>query len=215
MRQRNIKNLDAKIAEVSSRLIDSPEELKGKWREHFGFDGTLEFEIGCGKGKFITEKAAANPQNMYIAVEGQLNVLLRGLQKAEAADLSNIAFFCKYVDNLNDIFEKGELDTIYLNFSDPWPKDRHYKRRLTYRERLETYFDVLKPGGAIEFKTDNDGLFEFSMEEIKAMGYEILEYSEDLHASEYESRLTTTEYEDRFSGIGKNIWYVKFRRTDK
>lgn len=213
MRQRNIKHLDEKIAEVSKYLLDNPEELKGRWRETFGFPGSLELEIGCGKGQFIARKASDNPDNMYVAVEGQLNVLLRGLQKADAGNLGNVAFFCRYIDSLNDFFEKGELDRIYLNFSDPWPKDRHYKRRLTYRDRLESCFDVLKDGGVIEFKTDNDGLFGFSMDEIKAMGYEILEYTEDLHASDYESRLITTEYEDRFSQKGKNINYVSFRRN--
>ena len=212
MRQRNIKHLDEKIAAVSEYLLDNPEEYRGSWRKTYGYSGSLELEIGCGKGQFIVKKAAEHPDNMYLAVEGQLNVLLRGLQKSKAGDLKNIMFFCKYVEDLNDLFEKGELDKIYLNFSDPWPKDRHYKRRLTYRERLESYFDVLKEGGEIEFKTDNDGLFEFSMEEIRAMNYEILEYTEDLHNSDYESKNTTTEYEDKFSGLGKNINYVKFRR---
>lgn len=212
MRQRNIKNLDEKIEKVSRFLMDNPEEYKGKWRSSFAEGESLELEIGCGKGDFITKKAEDNPGNMYIAVEGQLNVLLRALQKSDAAGLDNVRFFCKYIDDLNDIFEKGELDKIYLNFSDPWPKDRHYKRRLTYRGRLESYFDVLRDGGIIEFKTDNDALFDFSMDEIKDMGYEILEYTRDLHKSEFESKFTMTEYERKFTNLGKNINYVSFRR---
>ena len=214
MRQRNIKNLEEKINAAKEYLVENPEDMKGKWRTLFETaDGELALEIGCGKGQFIISHAKANPQNMYLAIEGQRNVLLRGLQKAKAEDLKNVMFFAKYIDDANDLFEKGEIDKIYLNFSDPWPKDRHARRRLTHRDRLKTYFDVLKEEGVIEFKTDNDPLFEFSMEEIRESGYEILEYTEDLHNSEYESKYTTTEYEDRFSAGGKNINYVKFKRN--
>ena len=214
MRQRNIKNLEEKINEAREYLVDNPEDMKGRWRSLFeGKDGSLSLEIGCGKGQFIISHAKLNPDNMYLAIEGQRNVLLRGLQKAKAEQLDNVLFFAKYIDDANDLFEKGEIDRIYLNFSDPWPKDRHARRRLTHRDRLKSYFDVLRDDGVIEFKTDNDPLFEFSMEEIRASGYEILEYTEDLHSSEYESRHTTTEYEDRFSAGGKNINYVKFKRN--
>ncbi len=214
MRQRNIKNLEEKINAAKEYLVETPGDMKGRWRELFAdAGGELALEIGCGKGQFIISHAKANPDNMYLAIEGQRNVLVRGLQKAKAEQLKNVLFFAKYIDDANELFEKGEIDKLYLNFSDPWPKDRHAKRRLTHRDRLKTYFDVLKKDGVIEFKTDNDPLFAFSMEEIRESGYEILEYTEDLHSSGYESKYTTTEYEDRFSAGGKNINYVKFKRN--
>lgn len=214
MRQRNIKNLETKLNEVREYMIENPESMKGRWRSLFNCGGDLLLEIGCGKGQFITSHAEANPDNMYLAIEGQSNILLRALQKSKANNLNNVRFFAKYIDNANDFFEKGEIDKIYLNFSDPWPKERHARRRLTHRERLKSYFDVLKEDGVIEFKTDNDALFEFSMTEIRESGYEILEYTEDLHNSDFESKNITTEYEDKFSSGGKNINYVKFKRNN-
>ncbi len=212
MRQRNIKHLDEKIEALSMYLIQNPEELKGRWREYYGMDGELEIEIGSGKGQFIATKAAAHPETVFVGIEGQASVLLRCLEKARDHELSNLRFMDCFVNDMNDYFAPGEVDKIYLNFSDPWPKERHAKRRLTYRGRLKTYFDVLKEGGAIEFKTDNDDLFLFSMEEIEDCGYEVLEFTRDLHASDYESKNTRTEYEDRFSERGKNINYVKLRK---
>ena len=215
MRQRNIKNLDERMEKLKDFLVENPEEMKGKWREAFGREGELLLEIGCGKGQFIIKHALNNPQKLYVAVEGQSNVLLRALEKARDNNLDNILFIRVFVENAGDMFEKGEVDKVYLNFSDPWPKERHYKRRLTYRKKLESYFDVMKDDGEIEFKTDNDGLFEFSMNEIKESGFEILEYTEDLHSSSYESKNITTEYEDKFSLSGKNINYVKFRKGSR
>ena len=110
---------------------------------------------------------------------------------------------------MEELFDAGQVSGIYLNFSDPWPKARHAKRRLTHRDRLRDYAKVLRPGGFIEIKTDNDDLFDFTLQEIAAAGYEAAEQTRDLHGSGYDSRLTTTEYEDKFSGMGKNINYVK------
>lgn len=123
--------------------------------------------------------------------------------------LSNLKFMLTFVHSMEELFDAGQVSGIYLNFSDPWPKARHAKRRLTHRDRLRDYVKVLRPGGFIEIKTDNDDLFDFTLQEIVAAGYEAAEQTRDLHGSGYDSRLTTTEYEDKFSGMGKNINYVK------
>lgn len=211
MRQRNIKNLDEKLRQNSRFLVEDPAQHKGKWARVFGNDNPIYLEIGCGKGQFITSRAESFPKANYIAIEGQSNVALRALEKAQAEGMENLRIFIAYVHDLEDYFEAGELAGIYLNFSDPWPKARHFKRRLTYRQRLLNYKKVLGRDGFVEFKTDNDGLFEFSLEEIQEAGLEITEVTGDLHSEEYESKDFTTEYEDRFSKAGKNINYVKFK----
>ena len=211
MRQRNIKNLDQKIRRNSTFLVTDPESCRGRWREVFGNNAPVYLEIGCGKGRFIALRAAAFPEKNFIAVEGQSNVALRALQKAETCHFDNLRIFIDYVDDLGRYFEPGELAGIYLNFSDPWPKARHAKRRLTYREKLKNYRSVMSPEGTIEFKTDNDGLFAFTIDEIRNAGLSIWEMTTDLAASTFESKLFTTEYEERFGSAGKNINYVKFK----
>ena len=211
MRQRNIKNLDQKIRRNSTFLVTDPESCRGRWREVFGNNAPVYLEIGCGKGRFIALRAAAFPEKNFIAVEGQSNVALRALQKAEICHFDNLRIFIDYVDDLGRYFEPGELAGIYLNFSDPCPKARHAKRRLTYREKLKNYRSVMSPEGIIEFKTDNDGLFAFTIDEIRNAGFSIWEMTTDLAASTFESKLFTTEYEERFGSAGKNINYVKFK----
>ncbi len=211
MRQRNIKNLEEKLRNNSEFLIENPKELKGKWAAIFENENPIYLEIGCGKGQFIMAHATSHNDANYIAIEGQSNVALRALEKVKTAHQTNLRIFIDYIDDLREYFEAGELSGIYLNFSDPWPKDRHAKRRLTYGNRLLNYKEVLKEGGAIEFKSDNDGLFQFTLEEIERTNFEILEQTADLHDSSYESKECTTEYEDKFRASGKNINYVKFR----
>lgn len=234
MRQRNIKNLQEKLDMNSSFLIENPKLFKGKWQEEFGNDNPIYLEIGCGKGQFITSCALNHPERNYIAIEGQSNVALRALQKAEEKSMANLRIFIAYVSDLKEYFDAGELAGIYLNFSDPWPKARHAKRRLTYRDRLKNYKEVLSPGGFIEFKTDNDGLFEFTLGEIEAAGFEIIEATHDLHGdmqdnmsdeqlvecsaeptderSDFaaDAAAYLTEYEEKFMALGKNINYVRF-----
>lgn len=226
MRQRNIKNLQEKLDMNSSFLIDNPKELKGRWHAVFGNDNPICLEIGCGKGRFITSRAMEHPEQNYIAIEGQSNVVLRALQKAEENSIANLRIFITYVSDLKEYFDEGELSTVYLNFSDPWPKARHAKRRLTYRDRLKNYKEVLSPGGFIEFKTDNDGLFEFTLGEIEAVGYRVVEMTRDLHgemsdemfielsgdmsAFAADAAAYLTEYEEKFMALGKNINYVRF-----
>lgn len=211
MRQRNIKNLEERLELNSTYLVRNPKDWKGRWRQVFGNDNPIYLEIGCGKGQFINRKAMLNPQINYIAIEGQSNVVLRAMEKAQDAGLGNLRIFITFVNDLEDYFEKGELTGIYLNFSDPWPKARHAKRRLTYRERLLNYKKVLCNGGAIEFKTDNDSLFEFTLEEVEAAGLSIEEMTRDLHQSLYDAKTVKTEYEEKFSAKGKNINYIKIK----
>ena len=217
MRQRNVKNLGERLEQSSSFLIKDPRQARGHWAEIFGNHNPVYLEIGCGKGKFILTRAQQTPDANYIAVEGQANVILRAMEKAEEASLENLRLFIDFVNDLNDYFEKGELAGIYLNFSDPWPKARHDKRRLTYYKRLENYFQVMGEDGFVEFKTDNDGLFEFTLEEIALLeekGLKMAEMTRDLHAedSTFDSRLVTTEYEEKFRANGKNVNYVKITR---
>lgn len=211
MRQRNIKNLQEKLEQNSGFLVREPETVKGRWAELFGNDNPIYLELGCGKGKFISRMAQDNPDRNYIAIEGQSNVALRALEKAQEGRLANLRIFIDYVHDLQDYFAEGELDGIYLNFSDPWPKARHAKRRLTHRNRLENYRKVLSDEGTVEFKTDNDGLFDFTMEELEEGGFEILQQTRDLHKSGFSAAEITTEYEERFKDAGKNINFVKFR----
>ena len=188
------------------------------WGEVFG-GRPLYLEIGCGKGDFLLQQALARPEAAFVGIEGQASVVLRALEKAAAASegaggtslCGNLRFACAFVNGLEELFEPGSLSGIYLNFSDPWPKGRHAKRRLTYRGRLKDYAKALKPGGFIAVKTDNDPLFEFTLEEIAACGWEPDELTRDLHGEGcgYEARLITTEYERKFRDAGKTINYVK------
>jgi len=215
MRQRTVKHLEEKLENNSTYLVKEPREMKGKWHDIFGNSNPIYLEIGCGKGQFILKHALEEPEKNFIAVEAQKTIVLRALEKAEENKVSNLFIFSDYVNDLNDYFEKDELDGIYLNFSDPWPKERYAKRRLTYRKRLLNYSEILKKDSIIEFKTDNDVLFKFTEEELEAVGFEILEKTQDLHASEYISKNFTTEYEDKFKDLAKNINYVKFKCEKK
>ena len=219
MRQRRLKDLDERMDNLKDWFFEDPEALKGHWNEYFVSkgreDGSKIFlEIGCGKGKFITGHAVACPENNYIALEGQESVIVRAMARAEELELENLAFLSVYMDDIRDYFENDEIDGIYLNFSDPWPKARHAKRRLTFRKFLERYRDIIKPGGFIEVKTDNDGLYDFSLEEAEALGYDITEKTRDLHNSEYSKENIMTEYEEKFSQRGKNINYLRIEFSD-
>ena len=212
MRQRKAKDLDRRLEECAELMIDNPEP--DKWQEYFGRDANTFVEIGCGKGNFIIKKAMDNPECNFVAIEGQETVILRAMEKVlelreEGVPLDNLRFMCTFVNDMRDLFASESLAGIYLNFSDPWPKARHAKRRLTHRNRLMNYGQVVKEGGFVEFKTDNDDLFEFTLEEIGETNYAIMEQTRNLHGSQYDSRLTMTEYEHKFYEQGKNINYVK------
>lgn len=212
MRQRRIKNVDEKIKAHEAFLIEEPKRYKGRWAEMLPGDGPLYIEIGCGKGRFITGLALRNKDSRLVGFEGHQSVALHALEKAEDLGCGNVHFVLQYVNGLAEIFDQGEIDGIYLNFSDPWPKARHEKRRLTCGPRLREYAQVLKPGGFIEFKTDNDRLFEYSVEEVrKQVDMEIVELSRDLHGEAAEKSIVTTEYEEKFAAAGKKINYVRIK----
>lgn len=206
MRLRNIPGSKEAIAE-SIYVVQNPQELKGKWASRFVKEQPLHIEVGMGKGRFIMDMARLNPDINYIGIEMYDSVLLRAIQKREQSEeLDNLFFLRVDARELPEIFAEGEVDRIYLNFSDPWPKDRHAKRRLTSRQFLERYDKILKKDGQIEFKTDNRGLFEFSLEETKEANWNIVVHTFDLHndAVLCEGNVMT-EYEEKFSSIGNPI----------
>ena len=184
-------------------LTGEIEQYKGKWREMLG-NKPLALEIGCGKGAFITGMAALHPETNFLGIESQKEVCYYAVKKIREQQLPNVKIIFGNAENLCDWFASGEVERIYLNFSDPWPKARHAKRRLTYRTFLQQYKNVLVPHGHLRFKTDNDTLFAFSLEEFKEFGLEFLGQTTDLHHADYENEVQT-EYEKRFSALGKNI----------
>lgn len=188
------------------RVISNPEEFKGKWHEVFGNNHPIHVEFGCGKGGFITQLAQNNPQINYIAAERAETVVYKACKKANASEEtpSNLKFLYFDVSNCIDIFEEGEVARLYLNFSDPWPKVRHGNRRLTYRDFLEKYSVILEKEGELHFKTDNKGLFAFSIEELSAKGWIMKNVTLDLHNSGMEDNIMT-EYEKKFSELGFTI----------
>lgn len=212
MRLRNIPGSREAIAE-SEFVIHDEESCKGKWKEIFGNDNPIYIEIGMGKGTFIMECARRNPDINYIGIEKYSSVLLRALEKREQEpDLKNLYFIRMEAEYIENVFEKDEVDSIYLNFSDPWPKDRNAKRRLTSDRFLKRYTGVLKKDGVITFKTDNIDLFDFSVETAKECGWEILAETRDLHHSEYNEGNIMTEYEKKFSGLGHKINMMKIKQ---
>ena len=209
MRYRRVKGATEKIERLQAYFVAGPEECRGRWAEVFGNDHPVFLEMGCGKGKFLTELVRRHPEYNYIGVEGQERVYLRAAQRVHEAGLSNIRFIGQFVRRPSECFGPGEIAGIYLNFSDPWPKARHAKRRLTHRRYLEEYRRFLDPEGVIAFKTDNDNLFEFSLEEFREFGAKIPDISWDLHASPLRAKEVTTEYEDKFREWGIAIKYLK------
>ena len=211
MRLRNIPGADEAILN-SEYCIKEPESKKGNWQSVFSSTQPLHIEIGMGKGRFLMDMASLHPEINYIGVEMYDSVLLRALQKRERMEadgekLDNLKFMCVDARILPDIFEKGEVQRIYLNFSDPWPKARHAKRRLTSREFLARYSQILTTGETVEFKTDNKDLFEFSLEEVtEAEGWTLLAHTFDLHHQEdMMVGNVMTEYEEKFSSMGNPI----------
>lgn len=213
MRLRNITGSREVIAD-SGFVVHQPEEYAGRWQEVFGNDHPVHIEIGMGKGKFVHTMAKEHPEINYIGIEKYSSVLLRAIQKMEEETLPNLRFLRMDAEDITRIFAAGEVDKIYLNFSDPWPKDRHAKRRLPSRQFLERYDVILKPEGRLEFKTDNKALFDFAVEELEPAGWEAEAVTYDLHHNDklMEGNVMT-EYEEKFSSMGNPICkYIIFRK---
>lgn len=213
MRLKNIPGSREVIAE-NDFVIHDETTHKGKWNEVFGNDKPIRLEIGAGKGRFLMDLAAHDTEYNFLGIEKYSSVLLRALQKMEEEPLDNLRFIRMDAEYIGDSFAPGEIDRIYLNFSDPWPKDRHAKRRLPSHQFLARYAQILKPGGLVEFKTDNRGLFDFALEEIKESSFELLLSTFDLHADEELMKDNImTEYEERFSSMGNPIckYVIKLR----
>ena len=189
-------------------VIQNPEEWKGRWKERFGNDHPIHIEVGSGKGAFITGMAKQNPTINYIGIDIQKSVLSYALDKVLEADVPNIKLLWVDGDSLTNYFEDGEIDQLYLNFSDPWPKKRHEKRRLTYKSFLDTFKQILPEHGEIHFKTDNRGLFEYSLVSFSQYGMTLKGVWLDLHASDFEGNVMT-EYEKKFSSKGQVIYRVE------
>ena len=214
MRLRNIPGSKEVIAE-SEYVIHEPETVKGKWRRLFGNEKPLFIEIGMGKGRFIMDMAKTYPDINFVGIERYSSVLLRALQKMDEIEEKpeNIRFICMDAKDILDVFDNGEADRIYLNFSDPWPKDRHAKRRLPSREFLKRFDVILSKDGTIEFKTDNKELFDFAVSELEPAGWKADVITYDLHADKELSKDNImTEYEEKFSSIGNPICKYIIRR---
>lgn len=204
MRLRNVKGSRETIA-ANPLVIQDVKEQKGHWSEVFGNDKPLYIEIGMGKGQFIIEMARRNPDKNFIGIEKYSSVLVRALEKCEEEAPENLRFIRMDAEEILDVFAADEVSGIYLNFSDPWPKDRHAKRRLTYRDFWSRYKEILKPEGQVIFKTDNRPLFDFSLEEVEIAGWTLVNVTFDLHHSEYMEGNVMTEYEAKFSAKGNPI----------
>ena len=184
-------------------LISDPEERKGKWRELMPQARELRLELGCGKGRFTAGTAAAEPEVLFVAVEVVPDAMVVAMERCVSAGLTNVFFIDANADRLPDFFAPGEVDRIYLNFSDPWPGNRHAKRRLTHPDFLLRYRQVLAEAGEIHFKTDNRDLFEWSLFQFPRVGFGVSEVTRDLHADGIHGVMT--DYEEKFHNLGTPI----------
>lgn len=208
MRLRNIPRAEGTI-QAHPAVIKQPEEQKGGWDQVFGNQNPVYIEIGMGKGQFLLKMAALHPMINFVGIERYSSVLLRAVERYDTeafCGLKNIRFVCMDAGDLENVFAPEEVSRIYLNFSDPWPKARHAKRRLTSKEFFARYENVLVPGGRVEFKTDNTELFRFSLEQVEEAGWILQRYTYDLHHNEELNQGNVmTEYEEKFSARGNPI----------
>ena len=209
MRQRNVKN-KKEIINNSKYIIINPSEYKGSWGKLFHNSNPIYIEIGMGKGDFILENAIRYPNINFIGIEKFDSIMALAIKKIETNELNNLKLIRMDALSIEDVFER-EIDKIFLNFSDPWPKERHAKRRLTSDRFLERYDNIFKDKPIIEMKTDNQGLFEYSLISFVENSYLIKEISLDLHKSNITDNIMT-EYERKFSSLNNRIYYVKVEK---
>lgn len=208
MRMRKKKHGPDRLQRCAGYWIEDPTAYKNQWESLFSKQAPLFVEIGCGKGRFVVESAKQNPDINYVAVEQNIDVLVLAAEKAKAQDLPNVKFLLADARDLGEIFGENECSRIYLNFSDPWHKHRHFKRRLTYKSFLEIYKGILKDGCPVCFKTDNRPLFDFSLQSFQENGFRLENLTYDLHNSGFTGNIMT-EYEILFSSQGHPIYRVE------
>jgi tRNA (guanine-N7-)-methyltransferase len=205
MRLRHKPWAKEKLQQHPEIVIQEPESYAGKWSDSFQQGAPIHVEIGTGKGRFIVESAKQQPDTLFIGIELMESVIVSALDKVLDGEVSNVRLINRHAQELPAFFVENEADRIYLNFSDPWPKNRHEKRRLTYKTYLEIYEKILKPDGEIHLKTDNRGLFEYSLESFKSYGMSVKNVSRNLHQSGMKHNVMT-EYEEKFSQKGQPIY---------
>ena len=203
MRMRKMKNLDSRMEATNAYRIAEPAQYRGRWRTLKDGCSALWVEVGCGKGKFTAETAQANPDVLLIAVERCREAMVVAMEKAQAMGLSNVFFIDMDVANLEEIFASGEMDRLFINFPDPWPRKKNAKRRLTHRAFLDKYCRIVAEGGEIHFKTDNADLFAFSLEEFAACGLQVNNLTRNLHENGVVGIMTG--YEEKFHALGTPI----------
>lgn len=214
MRVRNKPWARERVDSHPQFVVSEPSLWQGRWQERFNNQHPIHIEVGTGKGQFIYEMAKAHPDINYIGIEIELNVIVVALDKLIEAPLPNLQLLHVDGGQVTDYFAPNEVSRVYLNFSDPWPKTRHAKRRLTYKTFLASYQTVLPSEGEIHFKTDNQGLFEYSLASFSQFGMTLQQVWLDLHQSNFEGNIMT-EYEERFAAKGQRIYRVEARFPQK
>lgn len=210
MRRRNVRNINERMQNTSDLIVSNPLEFPGKWQSLFPNSNPIYLEIGMGKGDFIIEHAKTYPDINFIGLEKYPSVLIQAYEKAKDLNLPNLKLVVFDATELLKLFSEGEISKIFLNFSDPWPKTRHAKRRLTSPSFLKEYETILKEEGEIEFKTDNQGLFEYSLVVMNNYGLKFLDLAFDLH-HEKEEYIIKTEYEKKFMEKNHPIYYLRVK----
>lgn len=205
MRLRNKPGATEELLQHPTIVIQNPKELKGRWHQIFGNKHPIHIEVGTGKGKFLVGMSKTYPDINYIGVEKYDSVIITALERIKDEKIANFKLLNEDVIHLTEYFAEGELDRVYINFTDPWPKNRHEKRRLTFESFLSMYERVMKKNGEVHFKTDNQGLFEYSLHSFSKYGMVLNNVSLDLHKSDIEGNIMT-EYEEKFSAKGMRIY---------
>ena len=210
MRRRNVKNAQSRIDNHLDLVIKNPQDYRGKWQKLFKNHNPIYLEIGMGKGKFLLEHANHNPNINYIGLEKFDSVIVQAVEKISLSRLSNIKLINEDATKILEFFDQKEIQKIYLNFSDPWPKNRHEKRRLTHKNFLKKYESILN--GDLEMKTDNQTFFEYSLISFNQEQWKFLDLSLDLHHRSVDETIISTEYEERFIKKGNQIYFLKTKK---